>query len=190
MILQHLLLGMNAHINLDLGIASAEVAGPRLPVLYGDFIRVNEILFGMLDGLQEALGEVSPRLRWLDRLGVGTDEWLMRMSIRTARDLAWRFADRLHGDAANGAAVVERDGEAVMVGRLIARRWSPVHLFGRIVAAAEPSRPDAAIAALRAVEIDLGAVSGRAPVEIRRAPDAAASLSEAVRRRRRPSAAP
>jgi hypothetical protein len=72
--------------------------------VYGDFVRVNEILFRMLDDLQGALGVVSPRLRQLDRLGVGVDEWMMRMSIRTARDLAWRFADELHcgaGDVAD-----------------------------------------------------------------------------------------
>ena len=181
MILQHLLLGMNAHINLDLGVASVRVAGPRLPVLYGDFVRVNEILFRMLDDLQAALGVVSPRLRNIDRLGVGVDEWLMRMSIRTARDLAWRFADDLHcGDC----DVADRDGEAAMVARLIAARWTPMHLFGRFVAAREPRDPAAVIEVLRSVRIEPADVAARAEAEIERDPDPAVSLTEAVRPRR------
>ena len=41
-ILQHLLLGMNAHINFDLGIAAAETApGDELPSLQHDFNQIN-----------------------------------------------------------------------------------------------------------------------------------------------------
>ena len=61
MIVQHLLLGMNAHINLDLGIAAAEVApGDGLRSMYRDFLRINEVLFQMVDGLQDGLSGVSP----------------------------------------------------------------------------------------------------------------------------------
>jgi hypothetical protein len=36
---------MNAHINLDLGIAAAQVApGPALPALHTDFLCINAIL--------------------------------------------------------------------------------------------------------------------------------------------------
>ena len=48
-VLQHLLLGMNAHINLDLGIAAARTApGDRLPDLKDDFDRINEVLAGLV----------------------------------------------------------------------------------------------------------------------------------------------
>lgn len=44
-VLQHLLVGINAHINLDLGIAAAETApGASLPELRRDFDRINETL--------------------------------------------------------------------------------------------------------------------------------------------------
>ncbi len=46
-VLQHLLLGMNAHINLDLGIAAARaVPSAALPSLREDFNRINVILAG------------------------------------------------------------------------------------------------------------------------------------------------
>jgi len=43
--LQHLLVGMNAHINLDLGIAAAEISnGHDIKQLKGDFDKINTIL--------------------------------------------------------------------------------------------------------------------------------------------------
>lgn len=42
LVLQHMLLGMNAHINLDLGIAAAETSpGGSLAALHGDFLAIN-----------------------------------------------------------------------------------------------------------------------------------------------------
>ena len=46
-VLQHLLLGMNAHINLDLGIAAARISpGEKLQSLQNDFLKINKILEG------------------------------------------------------------------------------------------------------------------------------------------------
>lgn len=48
-ILQQLLVGMNAHINFDLGIAAQAIApGPELPSLEHDFNVINGILSGMV----------------------------------------------------------------------------------------------------------------------------------------------
>ena len=55
--LQHLLLGMNAHINFDL--AQAVVADPTiaadLAALRADYDRINDILRALLDPLQNAV---------------------------------------------------------------------------------------------------------------------------------------
>ena len=49
LILQQLLSGMNAHINLDLGIASAQVSpGDQLPQLKPDFDQINNVLAGLI----------------------------------------------------------------------------------------------------------------------------------------------
>lgn len=56
LVFQHLLLGMNAHINLDLGIAAAEISGSNnIEDLEEDFIRINEILASMVDDVQNGL---------------------------------------------------------------------------------------------------------------------------------------
>jgi glucose/arabinose dehydrogenase len=50
LILQHLLLGINAHINLDLGAAAAQTCpGENLPALKRDFEEINAILSDLLD---------------------------------------------------------------------------------------------------------------------------------------------
>ncbi len=96
LVLQHLLLGMNAHINLDLGIAAARTCpGEELPALKRDFDEINNILSELVDEMQDRIGTVSPWLGFLDRVGGRTDETIVDFSMGKARDAAWRFAERL-----------------------------------------------------------------------------------------------
>lgn len=96
LILQHLLLGINAHINLDLGIATARCS-PRdqLPALHDDYKRVNEILASMIAEIQKNIGTISPWMGLLDRIGGRGDDEVIRFSIERARACAWEFANRL-----------------------------------------------------------------------------------------------
>jgi len=96
MILQHLLLGINAHINFDLPLAAIAIApGASLPGLRADFLAINTILADLLDAAQLAVGAVSPLLDILDRLGGRTDEQIVTFSLQNARDEAWHEATRL-----------------------------------------------------------------------------------------------
>jgi len=185
MLLQHLLLGMNAHINLDLGLATWRVGGDRLPVVYSDFIKVNEILFHIVDRLQGGLDSVSPRISWLDRLGGPWDERLMRLGIRSARDLAWNFAVRLSETSAHLAAIEERDEDTVWLGRLIARRWSPMHFFGSWIAGAETRSVADVVAALTVTSVDLDTVARNATTATRAVHTDGTSLRTAVGNSRR-----
>ncbi len=97
-VLQHLLLGMNAHINLDLGIVAAEFArrsAGGLVGLRGDFNAVNDVLAGLVDTDQAALNRVSPGMRMADSLGGDSDELIAKFSLRKARSEAWKLAERL-----------------------------------------------------------------------------------------------
>ena len=95
-ILQHLLLGINAHINLDLGVAAAQTSpGAQLEGLRRDFDSINDILSAMLDDVQDKLALVSPWMGVLDRVGGRTDEEILNFSIDRAREAAWRAAERL-----------------------------------------------------------------------------------------------
>src|SRR5688500_2806352 len=74
-IIQHLMLGMNAHINLDLGIAAAQVApGASLSAMKHDFEEITKLLGEMLDDVQDRLKEVSPWMGLIDRIGGRSDE--------------------------------------------------------------------------------------------------------------------
>jgi len=95
-VLQHLLLGINAHINLDLGIAAAQTSpGTQLSGLRRDFDSINNILWAMLDEVQDRLALVSPSITLLDSVGGRSDEAIMNFSIKRAREAAWRVAERL-----------------------------------------------------------------------------------------------
>jgi len=123
-VLQHLLLGINAHINLDLGIAAVRTSpGAALPALEDDFLRVNQILSSLVDDVQERLSGVWPLLRVLDWVGGRTDEATVHFSIARARDEAWAFAHRLNGlEGADRQREVEgMDGKIADLGRLVRR---------------------------------------------------------------------
>jgi hypothetical protein len=93
-ILQHLLFGMNAHINLDLAIAAAQAApGNELPGLKRDFEEITVLLNEMIQGMQDRIEQVSPWFRVLDRVGGRTNEQLCGFGIEQARNLAWLTAN-------------------------------------------------------------------------------------------------
>lgn len=99
-VLQHLVLGMNAHINLDLGIAAAAVApGAQLEALHGDFNRINGVLASLLPTVEGQLREMSPTLDLMAGLAHDAnrlDERVGNFSMNKARDAAWAFARRLN----------------------------------------------------------------------------------------------
>jgi len=97
-VLQHLLLGINAHINLDLGIAAAQtMTGYPLAGIQKDFNTINTILASLVDEVQGNLGKVSPMIWLADILSHGNDEKLATFSINIAREGAWQFATEVLG---------------------------------------------------------------------------------------------
>lgn len=94
-ILQHLLLGMNAHINFDLGISAAQISEESsLEDVEADFNEINAILAELLGDVQDRLGSVSPWMRILDFVGGRKDEVIVNFSMRHARDAAWSVAEQ------------------------------------------------------------------------------------------------
>ncbi|MBK8608765.1 MAG: hypothetical protein IPL84_02115 [Chitinophagaceae bacterium] len=92
-VLQHLLMGMNAHINLDLGIAAAEVSqNKNIHDLQKDFNKINDILSSLVAGVQNNLAAIWPRLQWILQKTKGVDDFLVDFSMQLSRDGAWKFA--------------------------------------------------------------------------------------------------
>ena len=95
-VLQHLLVGMNAHINLDLGIAAAEVSkNKNIDDLENDFNRINEILSSLVNDVQNNLAEIWPTLKKILQKTNKADDFLVDFSMKLARDGAWKFAKTL-----------------------------------------------------------------------------------------------
>lgn len=122
-IIQHILLGMNAHINLDLAVAAAKVApGPKIIALKNDFMTVNQILGNLTDPMQRGLQKASPLMGLLDIFGFKKDEKVINFSIRKARDFAWLNAMELAllDAQAQSTRIVEIDRRVVEISTLIA----------------------------------------------------------------------
>lgn len=110
LVLQHLFLGINAHINLDLGIAASEtMAGKNLTEIRNDFNKINAVLAELVDGVKANISKVSPIFGWLIPLAKGKDEMLLNFSIQIARDGAWKFASEYHADTNKDFQIKDRD---------------------------------------------------------------------------------
>lgn len=92
-VLQHLMVGMNAHINFDLGIAAAEVSENKdINLLKNDFNKINEILSSLVNEVQNDLAEIWPLLKKILQKTKNVDDFLVDFSMELARDGAWKFA--------------------------------------------------------------------------------------------------
>tara|TARA_R110002051_G_scaffold137916_2_gene210502 strand:- start:4130 stop:4717 length:588 start_codon:yes stop_codon:yes gene_type:complete len=97
-ILQHIMLGVNTHINLDLGLAASEVMlDQQIIDIENDFNKVNAILGNIVNEMQDRLGRVSPLLFLLDIVGKNTDEEIINFSLGKAREFSWYNANLLWG---------------------------------------------------------------------------------------------
>ena len=96
LILQHLLAGMNAHINLDLGVAAAQVCpGDTIDQLQGDFNQINTVLAVQVGAVEEEMSAISPLIDTLSHFGLETETTLINFNIDLARRAAWFTAQRL-----------------------------------------------------------------------------------------------
>lgn len=95
-VLQHLLMGMNAHISLDLGIAAAEISkGHDINDLRNDFNKINDILSSLVNEVQEKLSHIWPTLKKILTKTKKVDDFLVDFSMEIARDGAWNFAQSI-----------------------------------------------------------------------------------------------
>lgn len=92
-ILQHMLAGMNAHIDLDLGITAQNTAPARkLPTLHHDFNTINAVLASQVNGLVDDINQLSPDLAELYQVLAENEIFLINQAVAAMRDSAWRFA--------------------------------------------------------------------------------------------------
>ncbi|MFC5045616.1 DUF5995 family protein [Aquimarina hainanensis] len=121
-VLQHLLIGMNAHINLDLGIAAAEVSkGHDIEDLHHDFNKINEILASMVDQVEKDLTSIWRPLKSIIKWTKKADSFLIDFSMEKARDGAWKYAKSIAGLSGNDLQkmIQKRDQKVAKIANLI-----------------------------------------------------------------------
>ncbi len=119
-VLQHLFLGMNAHIHLDLGIAAGRVApGVSIKGLERDFNKINEVLASLVPTVEEELEAISPHFKSMLFLARKEEEKLANFSMGAARMDAWHFATRIaNANDGEAAVIADRDGTTHGMGEL------------------------------------------------------------------------
>ncbi len=153
-IVQHLLLGINAHVNFDLGLATAQTSpGNGLPSLRSDFDRLNDILADLLDRLQEVIGEFSPWMDILDKVGGRTDESIANFSITKARQSAWEQAEILayQTPLQQQAILAVIDSKATFLGRIIVNPSQILRWAIQLIKSAEREDVPAVIDAINSI---------------------------------------
>lgn len=92
-VIQHLITGINTHINLDLAIAAATIApGDSIHALEEDFNRINKVIEALIDDVQECLCQVWLPMRLLATIANNRQEAVLNFSIGIARKTAWANA--------------------------------------------------------------------------------------------------
>ena len=152
-VLQHLLLGINTHINLDLGIAASEVVdGTTLEGLKADFNRINEVLAALVDDVQNDLAEILPKLTYLLKILKRTDDVFINFSMKVARDAAWRFANELvfeDDEIGRNHLISKKDEDVVQLSKIITSPGIFDGLICKIIRFGERGTPADKINALK-----------------------------------------
>ena len=143
-VFQHLLCGINAHINYDLGISASQICpGNLIDGLQGDFNHINDLIATLLDEVQLKLGRISWPMRWIDRIGKNMDEKAANFSMKMSRDAAWKVAtDLAHLPQEMTAEYISNlDQRTAWLGNMVAHPGMIANLVFRPVKWFEPSDP-------------------------------------------------
>lgn len=135
-VLQHLLIGMNAHIALDLGIAAAQISTPEnLAELKKDFEKINDILAKLTHEVEQDLIKIWPTLSWILKRTQKLDDAIIKYSMEKARDGAWELATELVGlsEPALAQEIQKRDKEVSGLARFITHPGCLVSSFLAII---------------------------------------------------------
>ena len=154
-IVQHMLAGVNAHIDLDLGIAAESTApGADLPTLHNDFNTVNAVLASQVRGVVTQLDEVSPVLADAYKVLSDNEIFVIDEIVKNLRDSAWTFAEVLNLEPriARPVTISGRDLQVSAQGDLIYDPPGLIGLLKQIVSAIAARESRDVVANIRALD--------------------------------------
>jgi len=153
-ILQDLLVGINAHINLDLGVVAGETfQGPALTDFHDDFNKINDILGGLLPKVEAVVLQFSPLLGILAQIGGKDAIEVLDFSMDAARDDAWLHAVllSLQPPAAWPLTVQALDAKVAFLGKIVAQPTGIVEMAVNLIRQRESTDVPAIIDALNGI---------------------------------------
>lgn len=124
-VLQHLLMGINAHIHLDLGIAVVRACPvDELDALYPDFVRMNDVLGSLVEEIKQDLIRTWPALGLIEQWLGDLENHAFAFGLEQSREHAWQFAQELaHSTPTQQAeAIAQMDDWVAQVSDVI---WRP-----------------------------------------------------------------
>jgi hypothetical protein len=105
-VIQHLILGVNTHINLDLAIAAADTCpGETIFAMQADYNKINDIIASLIDEVQDKLTKIWWPLKLLRNIVNSRQDAVIDFSIVEARRAAWASGvalANLQGGTRNG----------------------------------------------------------------------------------------
>lgn len=122
-IAQHLMLGMNAHINKDFGIAAVRIApGEQVDSFKNDFKAFSRLLIEWGGEMVRRVNRISPLMFLLDWYGERDDEAIVTFSIRRACNFSWNLAHALaHAPEEERAYLIRRvEGQVTRIASVLA----------------------------------------------------------------------
>jgi hypothetical protein len=149
LVVQHLLIGINAHVNFDLPQAVVRLVdgGIGLAAIRPDFDAVNDVL---ADTYDEIMGDLDRVTRWTSKAATHGGGHVFNFSLRAARQQAWRAAVRLAAETET-----ERRDDVAVLDELVAvlaftvtRPTVPIRWLVPILRRLETREPDRVIKAL------------------------------------------
>lgn len=108
-VLQHLLIGINPHIMIDLGVAAARTCpGAALAPLQQDFNTINTVISSLFPVVDAELDDLSPVERTIDHYFGFIKDTAINAAIDEGRKSSWAFASSL--------AFADLPTQAVLIG--------------------------------------------------------------------------
>ncbi|WP_068166695.1 DUF5995 family protein [Rhodococcus phenolicus] len=154
-VMQNLLLGINAHINLDLAVVTGtSFHGRELDDFRADYDRINGILAELVPRIRGAIVRFSPLFGLLGPFDDGLEP-ILDFSFERARDSAWAAATLISAQNPQTVPllVAQIDAATSRLGQLIARPDEPAATLLRLIRRTESSDVPAIITALDTIAV-------------------------------------
>lgn len=136
LVMQHILLGINAHINLDLGVSAASIMPYRkITPLKNDFNKINQVIASINQEVQDSLSKICYPIELVDEISESQDNVVLDFAISKARQTSWASAFILSNAVSfiRPSLINMIDNAATLVGRnIIISSKTPPKLLKRM----------------------------------------------------------